>query len=253
MKLYRDANGDGNLTSAGTLLGSTTFVAGVAIFGSQNIVVAFPQPVTLFVTIDISSTATVGATIDVRLANSNYLAVDVNSTIDAASFPIRSSAVTIIAQPVGTISGTVTDGAGNPIANATVEILQLGLTTTTNAQGAYSFANVLMGTYYVIARHPGFVDGNLTVALTTANPMKVVNFVLSPVPAGGLGSTLVYIGAGLAALLVLAGLLFLFVRRKDKCPVCGKPKPRDREVCGECEAKGLRPPAATPPSPPPSA
>ncbi len=251
VKLYRDANGDGNLTSADTLLGSTTFVAGTAIFGSLNVVVTATQPVILFVVIDISLTGTVGATIDLRLANSNYIAVDVNSTIESASFPIRSSDVTILAQPLGTISGTVSDAAGNPIANASVEIPQLGLTTTTNAQGAYAFMNVPMGTYYVIARHPGYADTNQTVSLTTANPMKVVNFTLSPISAGGVNTTLLYIGAGLAALLVLAGLLFLFVRRKSRCPVCGKAKASDQEVCPECMAKGLHPPGSAPPGGPP--
>ncbi len=249
VKLYRDLDGNGNFTTADTLLGTTTFVADVAIFGSLNVVIAAGQPVTLFIVIDIAGGASVGQTVGVRLANNNYLAVDADSTVDPTPFPVRSSDVTILAQPLGTISGTVTDGSGNPIANATVEIRQLGLTTTTNAQGAYVFANVPMGTYYVIARHPGYVDGNQSVTLTTANPAKVVNFTLSPISPAGVGSTLLYIGVGLAALLVLAGLLFLFVRRKDKCPVCGKPKPRDREVCGECEAKGLRPPQAPPPPP----
>ncbi len=251
VKLYRDANGDGIFNAADTLLASTTFVGGTAIFGSLNLVVAATQPVTLFVVIDVSPTATVGMTVNVRLATSNYISVDVNSTVDAASFPIRSSDVTILAQPVGTISGSVSDAAGNPIVAATIGIPQLGLLTTTNAQGAYSLANVPMGTYYVIAGHSGYVDGNQTVVLTTTNPTKIVNFTLSPVPAGGSGSPLLYIGAGLAALVVLAGLVFLFVRSKDSCPVCGKPKPRYRQVCGECEAKGLQPPAANPPPPPP--
>lgn len=252
IKLYGDANGDGNLTSADTLLDSTTSVGGTAIFGSLNIVVAAGQPVTLFVAIDVASAATLGATIDARLANSNYIAVDVNSTVDPASFPIRSSDVTILAQPLGTISGSVSDPTGNPISGATVDIPQLGLTTITSALGAYSFANVTLGSYYVIARHPGDVDSNQTVTLTIANPSKVLNFTLSAVPAGGLSSNLLYIGAGVAALVILAGLVFLLGLRKDRCPVCGKSKSRYREVCSDCQAKGLRPPqvGVTPPPPP---
>ncbi len=250
VKLYRDLDGIGNFTTADTLLGTTTFVAGVAIFGSLNVVIAAGQPVTLFIVIDIAGGASVGQTVGVRLANNNYLAVDADSTVDPTPFPVRSSDVTILAQPLGTISGTVTDGAGNPLVGATVEIPQLGLTTTTNAQGAFAFADVPLGTYFVLARNPGYVEGNQTVTLTAAEPNKVVSFVLSPVPSGGIetGSILLVIGA-ILAILVLAGILFLFLRRTSKCPVCGKPKPRDREVCAECEAKGLRPPQAPPPPP----
>src|SRR5260370_33701758 len=51
----------------------------------------------------------------------------------------------------GTISGTISDRSGAVVANATVSLQNLatGVTTaaTTNAQGLYSFPNLLPGNY----------------------------------------------------------------------------------------------------------
>jgi len=246
--LVRDADGDGNVSSADAVLATTSFVTGVAIFGNLNLRVAMNEPVTLFLLIDVAPGATLGQTVALRLADASYVAVNATTTVDANSFPIRSSEVTIYG---GSLSGFVRDDAGHPVANATVRIPQLNRTATTDAAGAYAFANLPMGTYYVIVEAPGFQEANRTVALTTAVPDQVLNVDLTPVPRGiepALFLVAIAIG-GLLALLILGSLLFLLVRRRSRCPVCGKPKAPDREVCPECEAKGLHPPGAVPPPP----
>ncbi len=250
LKLYRDAIGNGNFSAADTLLASTSFVGGIAIFANLNIVVPVNQPVTLFLVIDLSRTATLGRTVAVHLGNHAYVVGNSTTTVDPNSFPIDSSAVTIYA---GSLSGVVRDASGSPVANATVVLPQLNRTTTTGANGAYTFGNMPVGSWYVVVHAPGFVDGNQTANLTPTNPDAVVNFALSPVPNGGIppGLLLVIgIGGGLLALIAISGFVLL-LRRQSRCPVCGKLKARDQEVCPECMAKGLHPPGATLPAPPP--
>lgn len=251
LKLYRDADGNGNFSTADQILGSTTFVGGIAIFGALNIVVPMNQPVMLFLVIDLSKTASVGKTVGLQLGNHVYVVGNATTTIDPNSFPIRSSTVTIAA---GTLSGVVRDANGNPIANATVLLPQLNRTTTTGANGAYSFDDVPMGNYYIIARAPGYLDGNVSANFTPSAPSQIVNFDLTPVPTGLSPGAFVAIavGGGLAAIALLGLLLLFLARRRSKCPVCGKPKARDPPVCPECAAKGLLPLGAVPPPQPPA-
>ncbi len=251
LKLYRDADGNGNFSTADQILGSTTFVGGIAIFGSLNIVVPMNQPVMLFLVLDMSKTASVGKTVGIQLGNHIYVVGNATTTIDPNSFPIRSSAVAIAA---GTLSGVVRDANGNPIANAIVVLPQLNRTTTTGANGAYSFDDVPMGNYYIVARAPGYTEGNTSVNFTPASPSQIVNFDLKPVPSGIPPGTFlaIAVGGGIAAVALLGLLLALLARRRSKCPVCGKPKARDQPVCPECTSKGLLPPGAVPPAQPPA-
>lgn len=59
------------------------------------------------------------------------------------------------AQGTGTISGTVTEAQGGPIAGATVAVAALGRTVVTNEQGRYSLSNVPAGTHTVTASRIG--------------------------------------------------------------------------------------------------
>jgi hypothetical protein len=111
VKLYRDANGDGVFSTSDTLLGSSAFVAGTTVFSGLNVVVVAGQPVVLFITIDVASSATINATLAVRLGAASYLSVDANSTVDSNAFPIRSSDVTI----VGTAPTTTPPGVGTDV------------------------------------------------------------------------------------------------------------------------------------------
>ena len=84
------------------------------------------------------------------------------------------SASPFILDPVnyGSIRGIVTDDAGASVANAGVALTGNGQairTTTSGADGSYTFANVPPGTYYVTVTPPnGFIDGSGTAAVTVA-------------------------------------------------------------------------------------
>ena len=58
----------------------------------------------------------------------------------------------------GVISGTITDGAHNPIANAEVGLVDHDRTAFTNDQGAYEFDSLIPGLYRISVSHPLYVD-----------------------------------------------------------------------------------------------
>ncbi len=56
----------------------------------------------------------------------------------------------------GKLEGTVTDQNGNPVANAMVEIIELGLTNYTDSSGHYLLTNIPAGTYTLKVTAKGF-------------------------------------------------------------------------------------------------
>ena len=82
----------------------------------------------------------------------------------------------------GTINGTVTNSSGAALSGAAISAA--GITTTTQANGAYSLANVPAGTQTVTASLSGFQTGSQTVTVTAAGT-TTANFTLSPASATG--------------------------------------------------------------------
>lgn len=72
------------------------------------------------------------------------------------------------AQTTGRITGTVTDGAGAPLAGAALNVTGRNLTTLSDAAGHYTFENVPAGTYEVRASRLGFVEQRQSVAISAA-------------------------------------------------------------------------------------
>ncbi|HMJ57917.1 MAG TPA: carboxypeptidase-like regulatory domain-containing protein, partial [Gemmatimonadales bacterium] len=60
-----------------------------------------------------------------------------------------------LAQTADTLTGHVTDAAGQPISAATVEIPELGRSAATAADGSFRVA-LPPGRYTVVIRHAGF-------------------------------------------------------------------------------------------------
>ena len=96
---------------------------------------------------------------------------------------LLASALAAQAQVVGgTITGTVQDGSGAAVADATVTVRQLETgftrTLTTDAQGRYFAPSVPVGPYTVKATHDGFAAQEQSgIALTVAQSLQV-NFTL---------------------------------------------------------------------------
>jgi iron complex outermembrane receptor protein len=65
----------------------------------------------------------------------------------------------------GSIRGTVSDSAGNPLGSASISVEGSGLTASTAASGEYEVRGVSPGHYTVRVRLVGFVPGELTVTV----------------------------------------------------------------------------------------
>ncbi|MEO7156340.1 MAG: TonB-dependent receptor, partial [Vicinamibacterales bacterium] len=66
------------------------------------------------------------------------------------------------------VTGHVTDNAGQPIRNASVSIVELGLAVTTGADGAYAFRNVPAGRFHLTARRVGYVAAAREITVSEA-------------------------------------------------------------------------------------
>src|SRR4051794_27131418 len=69
------------------------------------------------------------------------------------------------AAQAGSIRGTVSDSAGNPLGNASVSVEGTGLRATTASSGEYEVRDVSPGSYTVRVRLVGFVPGALQVTV----------------------------------------------------------------------------------------
>lgn len=90
----------------------------------------------------------------------------------------------------GVVQGLVTDSAGNPLANAKVEIVEPALFATTNAQGAYRI-EAPRGEYTLRVQHPDFRASSPQPIKVVANGGLAVNVTLqseSAVAAAGVGA-----------------------------------------------------------------
>ncbi len=84
---------------------------------------------------------------------------------------------TLTSEQVGTISGTVTaDGA--PVDQAEVKIVELGRIANSNSSGQYSFTDVVIGDYTVVASKQDFISDSTQVTVT-ANATSTENFTLT--------------------------------------------------------------------------
>jgi len=87
------------------------------------------------------------------------------------------------APTTGTITGTVTDSAtALAIAGATVSIIGLPPTSTTNASGAYTFTSVSQGTYTVTASASSYTSASQSVSVTAGTTSIAPPFSLTPQP-----------------------------------------------------------------------
>src|SRR6202046_29199 len=92
-------------------------------------------------------------------------------------------------QTLGGITGTVTDPGGSVLPDTSVTIVgdQTKLTRTikTNANGAYDFVNLPIGTYTLTFTHDGFQSEKITSIAVQADRTATVNVAL---PVGKVGT-----------------------------------------------------------------
>jgi PKD repeat protein len=146
---------------------------------------------------------TFAVTLTVRDPSGNSATDQVNVTVTAAT---------------GGVQGTVKDDAGRPLAGATVRLL-LGSTevasTTTDANGAFAFAEIAPGGYNVRAELAGFTSQTADVTVVAGSTASR-DLVLSSAPSG-LPAWVLPVGivAILVAVLAIAGIA---MRRRKRKP-----------------------------------
>ncbi|HZN76267.1 MAG TPA: LamG-like jellyroll fold domain-containing protein [Micromonosporaceae bacterium] len=91
---------------------------------------------------------------------------------------LQSDLVTVTVQSIAStvsLTGVITDAAGNPIPGAAVSLNPGGLTTTSAANGSYSFTGFTAGTYTVsaVAGNRCAVTGNTDVAVNGATTVNL--------------------------------------------------------------------------------
>ena len=85
----------------------------------------------------------------------------------------------LLAGPVDTLRGRVTDTTGVPLAGVSVSITELDRRTLSDASGAFAFAQVPAGRYTVVARMVGFAPRTADVTVPGATPLVLA---LRPAP-----------------------------------------------------------------------
>lgn len=91
-------------------------------------------------------------------------------------------APSLLAQTTSTVQGTITDKQGLAVSGAEVrlsgDVIGISRTTTSDAAGAYAFANVPAGTYSVTVSHAGFSTRSFNDLSVTLNRTLTFNVAL---------------------------------------------------------------------------
>jgi hypothetical protein len=83
-------------------------------------------------------------------------------------------------EATGTISGRVTDGSENPIADVEVVVEDTTLSTTTDENGDYAIADVPVGTHTVTASAEGYEPASQDDIEVNEDDTSIIDFVLEP-------------------------------------------------------------------------
>lgn len=142
----------GTYTVSGTVTSDgITPISGVTVYASNGLTAVTGATGTY-------SMSTFGAgTFAVMPASSSWMFSPVSATItlSAGSPSATQNFIGSTIPPAYSISGQITDGSGNPIADVTV-YLNTGLSTTTNASGNYGFSGLAVGSYTIMPSKSGY-------------------------------------------------------------------------------------------------
>ncbi|HLF07432.1 MAG TPA: carboxypeptidase-like regulatory domain-containing protein, partial [Thermoplasmata archaeon] len=126
VKAWNDTNGNRRFEPAlDTLLGTGTFVGGTATIGlSPNVSVTAGAPRDLFISFDISSTASAGESAGVGMADETYIGTVPPLSADPNAFPINSGTYFVVGAPPSCLTVSHVDLA------ASVPLLQIARNQT---------------------------------------------------------------------------------------------------------------------------
>jgi uncharacterized membrane protein/bacillopeptidase F (M6 metalloprotease family) len=137
----------------------------------------------------------------------NHMAADKTWTFSTLAQP---------AAATGTISGRVVDQDGIGVPGATVTIQGTSFTTTTDANGGYTFTNVPIGNYTITASKNGYDPDSEAITVSANANTAVPNLTLVMVDEGGISGNMTWIVLALVIAMVAGLLLFLLLGKKNK-------------------------------------
>ena len=166
--------------ASGTIAGIVTESDGVTAISGATVVV---EDTTLSATTDANGAYSIanvlGGTYDVTASAGGFVS-ETKTGISVIADTTSTVNFALAAIPTGTIAGKVTESDGvTAISGAAVAVEGTTLSATTDANGAYSIANVLGGTYDVTASAGGFVSETKVGISVTADTTTTVNFALA--------------------------------------------------------------------------
>src|SRR5258705_11839175 len=87
--------------------------------------------------------------------------------------------LSVMILPADTVRGRVADNAGQPVAQAIVEVTDIGKSVTTGADGAFRVA-LAPGRYTLAVRRQGFAPAVREISVASGQPSGTLNIVLTP-------------------------------------------------------------------------
>ena len=87
--------------------------------------------------------------------------------------------LSVLILPADTVRGRVADNAGQPVAQAIVEVTDIGKSVTTGVDGAFRIA-LAPGRYTLAVRRQGFAPAVREISVGSGQPSSALDFVLSP-------------------------------------------------------------------------
>ncbi|HKC38806.1 MAG TPA: TonB-dependent receptor plug domain-containing protein, partial [Gemmatimonadales bacterium] len=87
--------------------------------------------------------------------------------------------LSVMILPADTVRGRVADNAGQPVAQAIVEVTDIGKSVTTGADGAFRVA-LAPGRYTLAVRRQGYAPAVREISVASGQPSGTLNIVLTP-------------------------------------------------------------------------
>jgi hypothetical protein len=187
--LYDDTDDSGTITPGDVLVDTAAVTNGRASFSGFAFPVTSGTDEDLIIAVDISPNAVIGHIFAMVIMTNLNVTVNAPDVVSPMTFPIGTPFVEIIG---GTITGTVEDSGGTPIAGANVQLIDTSTSiimdvVATNSTGGFIFKDVYFDSYTLNAsatdyEHNDSAIATISLASPSANagPIQLAEISIGP-------------------------------------------------------------------------